>query len=375
MDEMTVLRELRTDAPAADAARLAAGRWKLMGEALAEEAPAGRWHRAARLGRTVAGTRPRRTALAALTAAAVTAGVLAAGAVSGGTGGSTDVSARSVASVMDAVAAQEEARGGGTFRADQWLYSRMKYCVTAAPCSLKPESWWLRADGDAEAFPLTGHGGKTVAVQPGWSVSLGARGGPGSRPVDTYELLDSLPSDPRALLDRINHDPDFFVRGLPKGALVWVGRFDFAPITSQTPEAQFQRVANLLSLPDVPPRIRAALYRALALVPGVRLDAEPAKDATGRSGIGVVFEGRPQPKGFWVERYELLFDSRTHAYLGSRASFGIGARRDAYVASNAVLATGVVDHAGQVPGGPVPPSSSIETRPPLTARGVTPPKK
>lgn len=360
MDEMTVLRELRTDAPATDAARLAAGRWKLMGEALAEEAPAGRWQRAARLGRTVAGTRPRRTALAALTAAAVTAGVLAAGAVSGGTGGSTEVSARSVASVMDAVAAQEEARGG-TFRADQFLYAKTKFCPWAGPCSARPASFW--AQGDATHFVGTAvpYQGESPDKLPLWSAGYQG-GGLSVDPIESYRLLDKLPSDPRALLKRINHDPEYFVHGPTSNALPWPSDFGSAPVTSQTPEAQFQRVANLLSLPETPPRVKAALYRALALVPGVRLDTAPAKDAAGRSGTGVVFEGKPRAKGYWVERYELVFDSRTHAYLGSRESFGVGSQGHKIAASNAVLATGIVDHAGQVPGGPVPPS-------------VTPPKK
>ena len=45
---------------------------------------------------------------------------------------------------------------------------------------------------------------------------------------------------------------------------------------------------------DVPPAIRAALYQATALIPGVKL-LGPQTDQTGQTGLGVAFYANGQP--------------------------------------------------------------------------------
>jgi hypothetical protein len=60
-----------------------------------------------------------------------------------------------------------------------------------------------------------------------------------------------------------------------------------------------------------PPRLRATLYRALALVPGVQLLGE-VRDRLGREAIGVAFTE------YTGLRQELLFDPQTAEVLNER---------------------------------------------------------
>ena len=55
---------------------------------------------------------------------------------------------------------------------------------------------------------------------------------------------------------------------------------------------------------------RAALYRAAAEVPGLKVVAG-AKDAAGRPGTGIAWTYAGGPEMMWV------FDAKTHQYLGT----------------------------------------------------------
>jgi hypothetical protein len=97
----------------------------------------------------------------------------------------------------------------------------------------------------------------------------------------------SLSTDPRVLLKQI-HQQD----GGPN-----------------TPAESFTNVADFMRDSDVPPVIRAALYRATTLIPGVRsLGTRTTHD--GQTGPAVAFytNGRPT--------HELIFDRQTGRLLG-----------------------------------------------------------
>jgi DNA-directed RNA polymerase specialized sigma24 family protein len=80
----------------------------------------------------------------------------------------------------------------------------------------------------------------------------------------------------------------------------------------QSPDGEvFVEIADALREAPQPPRLRATLYRALALVPGVQLLGD-VKDRLGRAAVGVAFT---EHTGL---RQELLFDPQTSEVLNER---------------------------------------------------------
>ena len=141
----------------------------------------------------------------------------------------------------------------------------------------------------------------------------------------TYRFLQSLPTDPHALLSLIE-----------------------AQMSGQQPPPQeaFITIGDLLRGSIAPPRVNAALYRAAALIPGVTVVADAA-DAIGRHGVAVAMT---------VEdvRYEWIFSSRTLRYLGERDIY-VAKPRDLHItpgsiaSESAVLQRAFVNHSGQTP--------------------------
>ena len=134
----------------------------------------------------------------------------------------------------------------------------------------------------------------------------------------TYRFLQSLPTEPQALLSLIERQ---MAGQLPR------------------PEEAFTTIGDILNNAIVPPQVSAALYRAAALIPGVTVVAD-ATDAIGRHGVAVAFT-------YLGERTEWIFSKQTLQYLGRR---GVNLANDSSTGSSAVLQRAFVDHAGQVPG-------------------------
>ncbi|UWE12598.1 CU044_5270 family protein [Actinacidiphila bryophytorum] len=342
MDELTKLRDFRADTAALDAEELAAGARHLT-EQIRGTAPARRRTAAGDLLRFAAATGVRRACLAGLTAAAVTAGVL----VALPAGGGRDEPARTltIADVLDSAAAHAAAAPAKEPSAHQWLFSREYGCM--ATCGTQEE--WYRYDGNQKAFRdpmakdlrvLVNDFGPRVAPPGVCKIVEDA----GARPQETRARLAALPTEPRALLDALRDDPYFAAVST---------KIDKLPASS--PAAAFDRVVVLLSLTETaPPRTAAALYRALAYIPGVHLLPRPVKDAAGRPGLAVESTRRAAGQDI---RSTLILDPKTYAYRGFRVEGGAGNY------SSARLGVAVVDHPGQRPGGPVPPPSSITVRP------------
>jgi hypothetical protein len=134
----------------------------------------------------------------------------------------------------------------------------------------------------------------------------------------TYRFLQSLPTDPRALLDLIERE--------------MAGQ-------QPRPEEAFTTIGDLLREAIAPPRVSAALYRAAALIPGVTVVAD-ATDAVGRHGVAVAMT-------FQGVRSEWIFSKQTLRYLGER---DINLANGSTAGEAAVLQRAFVDHAGQIPG-------------------------
>ena len=142
----------------------------------------------------------------------------------------------------------------------------------------------------------------------------------------TYRLLQSLPTDPRALLNLI------YARTK--------GQYDEAGDTNRNEKA-FETVGDLLRESIAPPQVTAALYRATALIPGVTL-VRHATDAIGRPGTGVARTDRSGT------RYEWIFDSTTLQMIGER---DLSVKTGKVTGTIAILQRAFVDRPGELPPG------------------------
>ncbi len=128
-----------------------------------------------------------------------------------------------------------------------------------------------------------------VKTPAGWHVVKPDCPDRGSLNDPTYRLLQSLPTNPRALLKLIYREDS---GGQPAD------------------EEAFTTIGDLLRESIAPPEVSAALYRAAALIPGVTVISDAA-DAIGRPGVGVSYTAN----GY---QQEWIFDKTTLSLLGER---------------------------------------------------------
>ena len=137
----------------------------------------------------------------------------------------------------------------------------------------------------------------------------------------TYRLLQTLPTNPHALL-----------------AMIYRVERGHGPGPAQ--EA-FVTIGDLLRNTIAPPKVAAALYRAAALIPGVTL-VPNATDAIGRHGVAVARIGPGADGGV---REELIFSRATLQLIGERT---VIARTGEVTGATAIIARTFVDHRGQI---------------------------
>lgn len=281
MDDLKILREFRTEVPEADPERLAGlrNRWMTAAES----------HRAGRISNRGLPRLGWRLAATGGLAATVGLAVVLAQGTSGTVhtpGAAPSVTAVGSTQVLLAMAAHAETLPAEHPRPDQWIYlnelnphddgsGQVRYRTV--------ETWW-RVDG-AE-FGRVGDSGK-VEVSP-----AGLQGDDRS-PAEFQRYVQSLPTDPTALLNRIYQGT-----GEPAG--------------SKRDEKAFAEIFVLLGDATViSPDLNAALLRALTLIPDVRMTRDVA-DVAGRPGVGF---SRARTDG---TRQELILDGTSGAYLGQR---------------------------------------------------------
>jgi hypothetical protein len=164
----------------------------------------------------------------------------------------------------------------------------------------------------------------------------------------------------------------------PDGLLAAIYRLvedhDCAPIpVGDTVEDRAFMLVDALLEGVLPPEVRAALYRALAKIPGVTV-AQGATDAAGRRGVAFTRGASIEVPGSsdWL-RLEIILDNDTHRYLGTRyivtrdhflpqrpSGKGTRYRKGQVLASWAQLALAVVDAPCQRPGDPTTCASYVE---------------
>lgn len=230
--------------------------------------------------------------------------------------------------VLDGAADRVLASPEVTVREDQFVYTRSatianegRFGEDVVLGAVHEREVWLGQDPSAYGW----HGDMIREFGQDWPLDR-AGPSPASAQRPTYAWLAALPTDPSELLDELDRAA--------------------VPVDGQEQEqATFELIGSLLSEQIVPPRIAAALYRAVARIDGVEVDRR-ATDALGRRGIGISRrDARFRTRTTWI------FDARTYEMRGTRWYFTHPDHSpDILFGATAILETAVVDRAGQAPG-------------------------
>ena len=305
---------LRTDVPLPDSDRLAPQR-ALLTEAFRQEAAARNRPTTARPTTTVL---PRRR-FVLLTAAAATGLVVTGGAVvslthdtpgatptpSAASGGRQLLSAQASADTLELAAATVEKIGATEPGPKQWVYEKSTLLGQGKP---QTSEEWTRWDGTGAArLPgIPGAGDIShfdpnklqVWYGPNQEEKWKKEGYDDRSQRQFYRFLATLPSDPDRMMAAIRKE---HALGDIKG--------------ETTAERDWREIDVLYRSVLIPPNAQAGLFRALAKIPGARVE-KGIKDPLGRAAIGVtVTYAKPTASG-WQGKQELFFDPKTYAYLG-----------------------------------------------------------
>ncbi|MET0820962.1 MAG: CU044_5270 family protein [Aeromicrobium sp.] len=231
----------------------------------------------------------------------------------------------SAAEVLDQAADRVAARPEVRPRDDQWVYESFVHDSADAP----RKEMWVRFDGTKYANNQPEGSSRLVVTEE-------EKGTTDPAPKEWYDELAALPEDPHALLVQLRTS-DLVDHTVPSTEAV----------------SDFANVAEcLLAAPVLPPQAQARLFRALATIPGVEVDAD-AHDLLGRSVLSVAWTGGNQEGIDPDESVELLLDPSTYAALGQRSTLlqdeSGGPSKGDITFDVAYSATGVVDQPGQRP--------------------------
>ncbi|BCJ32482.1 CU044_5270 family protein [Actinocatenispora sera] len=173
---------------------------------------------------------------------------------------------------------------------------------------------WLSVDGSKQ----------------GWATGS-LKGGPGvattriEHPTldePTYQYLTTLPTDPDALMRKIDAAAQ--------------QRADQKPGQQKRLNVmRFEVIENVLNVGIVPPELARPLYTDLGRLSGVEL-VRDATDAAGRKGVGVAITDPDSQI-----RYTIIFDRHDYRFLGFKTDDPATGK---YLTWTAVLAVDVVDH-------------------------------
>ncbi|MEU4547579.1 CU044_5270 family protein [Nonomuraea dietziae] len=219
----------------------------------------------------------------------------------------------------------------------QWHYTKTLDKQPNSDTAKASEHWW-RYDGmQAAGF---GEDGK---LHVGPEQNLLDANDDDLTPQQYDAKLRQLPTDPRKLLAKVTGDRHWIVGAREEGV----------PKSTESADARAYRVIMLYlsRYGTMPPRLEAAMYRALTLIRGVRI-GQGVRDAAGRSGLGIWREGEVD---LATRRYDIL-DPVTYRYLGRQTLWlrdellpGMSepAARKGAVWSTALLSSVIVDRPGQ----------------------------
>lgn len=297
MPELDLLRSFNDEAPLPGADALARGRMRLLDAIEREPRRERRLAFRARLGYTLA-----------VPVAAVSVAV--AMAVLGGPArqvGGTPPHMALAAAILHRGAAAVEAQPSVRPAPDQWIYSASVDVQAGQPPQTSAQ--WVRFNGSEEAYMQGGQ--LVIHRKPTATASAGTPIGnylQDATPMSAYDALASLPRNPKALLAAVDvaTGPGFEAAGLFGTARA-----------HDSAEAEFQFLAQLLwnAAAAAPATAEAAVFRALATIPGVTIQQQ-VTDAAGEPALAVSGDGG---------ELQLLLDPTTYRTLGMRTvSTGTG---------------------------------------------------
>ena len=270
MDDLTLLREFRAEAPASP--------------------PADLWPRAVRAAGKPHAPIRRHRRLVLVGAAATVAAVIGALVVAPG---STPSSA---AAVLDRAAlAVADAPAPPDPGPQQWVFQSTVHLDAATGKPGTHISYgWSRMDGELAANRMPdGH----LLVQ-------GIESWPLGTPAQWYDVAAALPEQPADVIQYLRDDPLYESRGASQADR------DFDEVTQALTAETF-----------IPPASRARLYLALATIPGVGVDENAAPDLAGRPVLSITYTG-DLSLGRAGDRWELLLDPSSYDVLGLRGTAG-----------------------------------------------------
>ncbi|MEO3976132.1 CU044_5270 family protein [Streptomyces sp. CAU 1734] len=213
-------------------------------------------------------------------------------------------------------------------------YAYVKTVGRSATLTEKPDGGMRLGSQDEsmEQWTAVDGSGQTLRRRDGAPDELiGAPGAKASLNSPTYNLLAELPTDPDALLKRIQADAE-----LNHGA--------GSDSTTGPDQQAFVAIGDLLRHSVAPPEVSAALHRAAARIPGVTLVPD-AVDAVGRKGVAVA-------RVHHNERYEWIFDRSSLRLLGERTvalKDSAWGKAGATVSTIALIDSGIVAKRGELP--------------------------
>ncbi|MEU4325305.1 CU044_5270 family protein [Nonomuraea dietziae] len=226
---------------------------------------------------------------------------------------------------------------------EQWIYR--KIVVRQADDNSTVQEYWTRYDGRKRVMrqgqgPFETH------------TSVPDPADDDLTPQEFAAKLAALPTDPHKLLAHVKADQ------------FWVAKPEEVKLREPADDRAFRVLSVYLDQEvPLPPKLHAAVFRALAEIPNVRVDVG-VRDAAGRTGIGIAYEpGRARQPGSYdkngrlLSRSYLVLDSTTYEYLGRHVEQlqdeilhgEVAFRKGTTAFLSAVLARGIVDRPGEVP--------------------------
>lgn len=306
MNEIIETRALRDDCPLPDDARLAPLRDRVLDAARADGAG-----RRPTLRGTGGGFPRRRIVLtAAATAAVAVTGIVVAD-LPGGTDIPADgprlLSARASANALELAANTVEQLGATEPGPKQWVYEKSTSFQHGTPQSAEQ---WTRWDGTGSAsLPGVPRSGDISDFDPN---KLQVWYGPNQEEKwkkegyddrsqrQFYRFLATLPGDPDRMMRRIRQE------------------HAIGDIEGETPaQRDWREIHVLYRSVLIPPKVQAGMFRALAKIPGARVE-QGVEDPLGRKAIAVTVNYPERTANGLQGKQEIFFDPETYAYLGAR---------------------------------------------------------
>ncbi|GAA4570343.1 CU044_5270 family protein [Planotetraspora kaengkrachanensis] len=335
MNELKTLDDLGTALDPASATPPERLRQRVLAETARDSGRAG-----FRLPRLTMPSTGRRIAAAGGLAAALTAGVLTTQVVN--VGGNPPASTASAAvRILQGAASAARNLPAVVVRGDQFVYAESITTAVGMPqgqgadpgdmtvISQRRQAWFS-ADGTRDGLireRAKSGGGAKVIEMPGCrdGVRVQSKGG----------KTGTQPCEPEA----------HYRRDLPADADGMLAYLYRAGGGTKNPRDQdaFNAAGDLIREAYLSPPTLAAVFDAVARIPGVTVVGD-VKDEAGRTGVAVALT---QVQG---SRTELIFDARTHAFLGERSTQvrdQDGLTAGQVLDSTAIIKIAIVDRAGQ----------------------------